>query len=838
MKQTIQRGFWVLLTLTMSAGAASMSPFVIPGEVSSDSKITMKWKSLTEQDRLSAGEHFVNQAGQRVRLWGVNLSFEANFPTHQDAERIAARMAAFGVNSVRCHHMDTAGWPRGLLDADGRRLHPEAMDRLDYFIDQLAKHGIYTDLNLHVGRKVSAQTELADSPTDYDKMVNIFTPELIEAQKDYARQLLTHKNPYRDNKTYAEDYAVAIVEITNENSLFMWGAENTLRTLPAYYENILQKQYNQWLKKNYQTQAGLEQKWLAESEPLGENLLKNAALNESDINSGAWNLEQHAGCRAEAKIETYGGRQGLKIQPLQNDGTDWHLQYNQRQLGVVKGKVYTVEFDAAAPTERKLNISVPQAHEPWKNLGLWQTVTVGPEWKRYRTSFTAAEDEANARWNVSFGEDGQPFYLANVSFRFGVEYSLDMGESLEQGTIKLFGEVESSQRKIDRMVFLAETEKAYFDGMKAFIQKELNSKALVTGTIVFGPLGLYAQSDMDFIDSHAYWQHPQFPNRPWDSGDWLIEQKAMSGNPPGTLYELAAERLRGKPFTVTEYNHPAPLDSQAECVPMIASFAAAQDWDGVWLYTYSHSNGNWDRQFMNSYFDIDTNPAKWGFMPAGALIFREGSMQPLGTLSTGISAFTGVEQSNLEELAGLHLKVDRNMLAAIGPVMQENSVRQGGRVSAKTQLQWDNVNNQGLYRALNDACCVMTGQTSRFSSIQEGCILQISSPEFAAVTVTALDGKPLDQSGRILITACGRCENTGMQFSEDRRTVGRNWGDAPVQIEAVEGRIVLPESPSPGNKKMTCSVLNPDGTLRRIVDCQNNTVFLKMEYGTMWYLIE
>jgi hypothetical protein len=48
---------------------------------------------------------------------------------------------------------------------------------------------------------------------------------------------------------------------------------------------------------------------------------------------------------------------------------------------------------------------------------------------------------------------------------------------------------------------------------------------MVTGTIVFGPLGLYAQSDMDFIDSHAYWQHPQFPNRPWDSGDWLMNRR-------------------------------------------------------------------------------------------------------------------------------------------------------------------------------------------------------------------------------------------------------------------------------------------------------------------------
>ncbi len=74
-----------------------------------------------------------------------------------------------------------------------------------------------------------------------------------------------------------------------------------------------------------------------------------------------------------------------------------------------------------------------------------------------------------------------------------------------------FRDSESTARILDRMIFLAETEKAYFDDMRSFIKNDLGCRALVTGTIVFGPLGQYAQSDMDFIDSHAYWQHPTLP---------------------------------------------------------------------------------------------------------------------------------------------------------------------------------------------------------------------------------------------------------------------------------------------------------------------------------------
>ncbi|MHC4488883.1 MAG: hypothetical protein ACYSW7_06865, partial [Planctomycetota bacterium] len=134
--------------------------------------------------------------------------------------------------------MDSAQWPRGLWNAqDGKTITPEALDRLDYFIDQLARHGIFVNINLHVGRAHSRYLGLPEANRKYDKISTIFTPELVDAQKKYARDLLAHVNPYR-NVRYADDPAVAIVEITNENSFFMWSSEETLRTLPPYYAQI------------------------------------------------------------------------------------------------------------------------------------------------------------------------------------------------------------------------------------------------------------------------------------------------------------------------------------------------------------------------------------------------------------------------------------------------------------------------------------------------------------------------------------------------------------------------------------------------------------------------
>ena len=114
----------------------------------------------------------------------MNLCFGANFPTHEDAPYVAERLAAAGVNSVRCHHLDTSRWPSGIWNAaDGKTIEPQALERLDYFINELAQRGIRVNLNLHVGRAHSQYLGLPPTNTDYDKITGIFTPALINAQK-------------------------------------------------------------------------------------------------------------------------------------------------------------------------------------------------------------------------------------------------------------------------------------------------------------------------------------------------------------------------------------------------------------------------------------------------------------------------------------------------------------------------------------------------------------------------------------------------------------------------------------------------------------------------------
>ena len=243
------------------AGGGEFVPFVIPAKVNPAAPLNIMPQPIqTEQDRIVVREGHFYRGSERIRLWGVNFSFSANWPSHEDAEHIARRLAAAGVNSIRCHHMDTSLYPRGLWQKDGKTLEPAALERLDYFIDQLARQGIYINLNLHVGHPHSQYLGLPKPNTTYDKIVNIFTPELIEAQKRYARMMLERKNPYRQRK-YADDPAIAIVEITNENSLFMWSATRDLQTLPEYYAKILQEKYNRWLKQRYESTTKLKAVW-------------------------------------------------------------------------------------------------------------------------------------------------------------------------------------------------------------------------------------------------------------------------------------------------------------------------------------------------------------------------------------------------------------------------------------------------------------------------------------------------------------------------------------------------------------------------------------------------
>ena len=213
--------------------------------------------------------HFINNKGP-IRFESTNLTGPANFPTHAAADKLASRLARLGINCVRHHFMDT--WytnfmPRtqGILGDDTktqRNLDPKQLEKLDYLISAFKKHGIYSDLNLHVGRTLDERDGFVNSKKLpwADKGICHFEPRMIELQKEYANQLLTHVNPYTGN-AYTDEPCVAMIEISNEDPLIRYYYNGDLEKLPEPYSSELGKQWNNWLHGKYTSAKALKSAW-------------------------------------------------------------------------------------------------------------------------------------------------------------------------------------------------------------------------------------------------------------------------------------------------------------------------------------------------------------------------------------------------------------------------------------------------------------------------------------------------------------------------------------------------------------------------------------------------
>ena len=221
----------------------------------------------------SVNGDIVDAEGNKVILWGVNIAASAAFQEKKHVDRIAADLAGYGFNAVRFHHIDTAYEPGGIFSRNGAKkndldrtrtgiMSKKQLDRLDYLIYALKKQGIYTNINLMSGRKFT----LADGVKQADKLrkysvqagkpASMFDAHLIQLQKDFARELLEHVNPYT-KMAYKDDPAIAMLELANETSLFRYWFNSRLdagllakKKLPSYYAGQLDTLWDEWLGDN------------------------------------------------------------------------------------------------------------------------------------------------------------------------------------------------------------------------------------------------------------------------------------------------------------------------------------------------------------------------------------------------------------------------------------------------------------------------------------------------------------------------------------------------------------------------------------------------------------
>jgi hypothetical protein len=181
--------------------------------------------------------------------------------------------------------------------------------------------------------------------------------------------------------------------------------------------------------------------------------------------------------------------------------------------------------------------------------------------------------------------------LAGASLREEFVSGLRPEESPSGGTVPPVSRAGLALRTLpvqrDWVAFLLETEQRFFADTFRFLREDLRVRALLVGTQEDRSPAV-AQSGSDITSMHAYWAHPSFPGRPWDTDHWFVRNRSMVGarDEWHTLNRIAFYRWRDKPLIVDEYNHPQPNTFGAEGFPLAAAYGAFQDWDGLagWAY--------------------------------------------------------------------------------------------------------------------------------------------------------------------------------------------------------------------------------------------------------------
>jgi len=846
---------------TVSDNPQNLIPFVLPWDDASPGVTNVSgWldKPAGSRGFVTARDGHLFVGDKRIRFFGTNITTSAAFPSHGDAEKVAARLAKFGINCVRFHHMDATWSNPGILQADRRTFHADSLERLDYFIAQLKQNGIYTDLNLHVSREYADQPKWAGMP-DFFKGLDNFFPPMIEMQREYARGLLTHVNPHT-GKSYAEEPAVAFVEINNENGLlssWWWGG---LDGMLSVYRDELQRQWNEWLKPRYADEAALRQAWLGAQQPLGAELLKNGSFAEG---AGGWFLEQTGTAKGAVEPSASGpdGKPALRVQVQQTDDQGWHVQCHQAGLKVEQGRGYTLSFQARANEPRTISVDCRQAHPPWQTL--WETnVPLTSQWQAFRFVVTPSDGDDNAR--ITFGSLGAKtgtVELAAASLRPGGGYELRPGDRLGQVGIVTWLQYSSVPPGMQRdwVRFLWDTEERYWTGMARFLQQDLGVHALIFGSAVgFSPVPI--QAELDLVDAHSYWHHPSFPGQPWDANNWFVTNQSMAGVAGGgTLPGLALTRVAGKPFTVTEYNHPAPNTHNSEAFLLTAAYGALQDWDGLFSFAYQGGRDNWNGQRIGGYFDVDQHPTQMATLPAVAALLLRGDVSvPEQRAIVGVSpevfrdrlqhsgpwitaeAFGVPGRTVLQRPVAIDLSGKAAPAPTAGPASDPV-------VSDSGELTWDSRDKQGVVLINTPRSKAVIGVTSK-GPYRLGDVVIAPRPNlqnWAAITLTVMDGADrsgptgFDAPGRLLVTATGYAENTAMGWkNEEKTTVGPDWGKAPSLVEGIPATIQLPVAAD----RVKVWALDERGQRAEPVSVRNEqgkaAFDLGPEHKTLWYEVE
>jgi len=441
------------------------------------------------------------------------------------------------------------------------------------------------------------------------------------------------------------------------------------------------------------------------------------------------------------------------------------------------------------------------------------------------------------------------------------------------------------QRSKDAVAFLTRLQRDFYENATRFLKRDLGfggsvyaSNWTTASDQYLTPLEKHTYLASDHLDRHGYFG----PAVEGEGSSYGVREGHVYADRAAVRFDRAnpADRERGpsfslptmdttygnaeglRPSTLSEFTWPMPNRYRADLPLVAAGYASLQDLDAPMFFALAGPT------WMNSIdkFSLQT-PDVAGQFPAAALIYRRGLVQTgpvVAEITRGVEALTDLEgaptptTTNADDFRAAQVPADglaaMDQLDAIDPRAyfigqvhvklvdgRTKSVRladlpryiddeAGAITSATGELNWNY--KAGLLRINAPQARAVTGFLREAGAIQLGGVTVRSSMDYGAVTLVALDGRPVERSGRLLLQVMSEIRNHGYRTEPagDGRKRIANLGGPPLMVKHLAGRITLPDA------DWKATALDANLVPTDPVAMQQNTLTLQPD--VIYYLLE
>lgn len=863
-----------LLGTAIAAQAATLDhtgwfPFLIPWDDTAHTVTDQAWSVDAPAGKYGflkttpEGHFRFDGDAKRVRFNGFVNVTSSNYPDSADALLMAARLRKLGTNFLRVHLTDNE-WGTALYSSTGTSLafEPTRMRKMDWFLKCLRDQGIYYNFCIQSARVFRA-VDGAPAPVtnDMGKIVSIFDSSLIGIQKEWARMLAQHVNPFT-NLAYKDDPAVASWELTNENQLFMawlsWGSTNqwdststtNANGMHPYYYRKLDSLWNGWLAAKYASDTALERAWQG-AVGSGANQIGNTSFESGDTGWGYW-YDPNSSAMIAVSVAPGGANSdsALQIEVTSQGDNSYDASINFRGLSCQPGKAYLFRFLVKGSVPTTVRAEFLQ-EKTWAWYGD-KFCTADTGWSVCEAYLSApALREGDLQVQVDFGHSEGTLRIDSATFREMTGEGLRSGESLVTRSVKRssrssLGSINEA-RAADESRFYSALEAKYVRTLSGFLKDTLGVKVPVTfSNNWFGLPSIASQAKADYQDAHWYWDHPNF-SAGWSEYGFSQKNTPMVKDPNwGTIPSFAWSRVQGKPFFASEYNHPWPNQYLCEAPAFYYGYLGFLDADGALLHAYYDSENQFKGSSYRMFFNSGMNPLLVTQQHL-ARLFRSGAITPATseivldvTESDMSSSARRGDASPFSGASGATLVTPTKWgnfdATASTPT---NFTDPGTRAVSNTgELDWNRAS--GLLRVDNASWQGLVGflaGSQKLTRLGTAGLKTTAKRNFAAVHLVSADSLPLDRTRRQLLLTSARMENPGTVWNAGFTAITKAAGVGDTTLcEPVTGAVWI--RPGVGDS-VSVYPLDPAGNRRTAlpVNWSGDTLKFTLPGTSLWYEI-